>query len=590
MSYTITTVAEMMGRINKTLYIPGIQRPYVWEPEQIIRLFDSLMRRYPIGTLLLWNLPAANRGDWKVYRFIENFWSGEIHNDEASVPEDRACTLVLDGQQRLTSLLVGLKGTYTVKKKFQRRRNADAWSEIALHIDLAHAAESDDDVDDEDNPLAEHYRFQFFPVDEKPRNKLGELWFEVSFIMSASDEAALERIEQSWIENNTQLSPEQKAIARENLRRLWEMVWRDDAIAYFTESTSSYDRVLDIFIRANDGGTRLSREDLLMSVITLRWQQFNARGETESLIAALTDQLQPKRAIQRKFLLRSALFLNNLNFTIQVKNFTPANIALLEETWDEVKQSLLFAARWLREKGLYGECLTSINVAMLLAYYFKHSGVARGETALSEENAERIRQWVIAVQFQGLMGTQVNSTLADFRNVIRRTRDVAAEFPVQEIGRIFSKRGRQYGFNEEWVDRFCSHELNGMTSEKLLSLLYGKDLAVHGLKPVPLVQPRFFMPEELRRAGLPDALHPSVQQHANKLVLSVALNEHEANQYYSLPFEQWVQTLTREQLAQHHLPEEMVQEGLRSLPELINQRKKLIARRLTAQLPELTTS
>ena len=82
MSYTITSVAETLNRINKDLFIPGIQRPYVWTQDQIIRLFDSLMRKYPIGTLLLWDLPKQSRGDWEIYRFIENFWEGDIHNDQ----------------------------------------------------------------------------------------------------------------------------------------------------------------------------------------------------------------------------------------------------------------------------------------------------------------------------------------------------------------------------------------------------------------------------------------------------------------------------------------------------------------------------
>jgi uncharacterized protein with ParB-like and HNH nuclease domain len=327
MSYTITTVAETLNRINKDLYIPGIQRPYVWTQDQIIRLFDSLMRKYPVGTLLLWDLPAQSRGDWEIYRFIENFWEGDIHNDQIQVDADAPCTLVLDGQQRLTSLLIGMKGTYMVRQKRKRRSNADAWDEVALHIDLAHAAEGDDEVDDNDNPLQEHYRFAFFDVNKHPKQEPGELWFELSFILGTGNEEALERTSRSWIDNNTSLTERQRVTARANLNRLWEMAWKDQAIAYFTEFSDSYDRVLDIFIRANDGGTKLSRSDLLMSVITLRWEQFNAREETENLLKELTELLQPKRSIQREFLLRSALFLNNLNFTIQVKNFTPSNIS-----------------------------------------------------------------------------------------------------------------------------------------------------------------------------------------------------------------------------------------------------------------------
>lgn len=587
MSYTITSVAETLNRINKDLFIPGIQRPYVWTQDQIIRLFDSLMRKYPIGTLLLWDLPKQSRGDWEIYRFIENFWEGDIHNDQFDVGPDAPCTLVLDGQQRLTSLLIGMKGTYVVRKKRKRRSNADAWDEVALHIDLAHAPEGEDEVDDEDSPLAEHYRFAFFDVSKRPKPNPGELWFEISFILSAEDEQSLARVSRSWIDDNTSLNEHQKSVARANLRRLWEMAWKDQAIAYFTEYSNSYDRVLDIFIRANDGGTRLSRSDLLMSVITLRWEQFNAREETENLIKELSELLQPKRAIQREFLLRCALFLNNLNFTIQVKNFTPSNIGRLEENWDEVKNSLLFTAKWLRSVGIYGEALSGVNTAMLLSYYFHHVGISTGQATLTEDNAERIRQWIITLQFQRLLSLQINSTLSDFRNMVRRLPTGEADFPVTEAARMFSRNGRQFGFSAEWVNRYCDLEMKSVESEKLLSILYEEDLAANRLRPVPLVQPRYFMPEELRRAGIPDALHPSLQQHSNKLGIALALSEDEASQYYQLPFEQWVQTLTPDQVARHRLPTDIVQAGVGDLPEIIHQRRKLIAEHLVGRMPEV---
>ena len=365
------------------------------------------------------------------------------------------------------------------------------------------------------------------------------------------------------------------------------MVWQDQAIAYFTEFSNSYDRVLDIFIRANDGGTKLSRSDLLMSVITLRWEQFNARDETEKLIKKLSDLLQPKRAIQREFLLRSALFLNNLNFTIQVKNFTPVNIRRLEDHWDDVKRSLLFTAEWLRSSGLYSESLTGINVVMLLAYYFKHMGIVDRENPLTEQNTERIRQWVIILQFQRMMSMHINATLSDFRNVVRRLPIGKADFPLEETGRMFSRNGRQFGFNGEWVNKFCGTTLGSVESEKLLSLLYNKDLAANGLQPVPLVQPRYFMPEELRRAGIPDALHPSLQQHSKTLGIAVALSERERNDYYQLPFDQWVQTLTQEQIKIHRLPNDITGYGINNLPELIQKRQRIIADYLMTAIPEV---
>ena len=218
MSYSITTVAETLGKINNGLYLPEIQRPYVWTTDQVISLFDSLMRKYPIGTLMYWALPEQSRGDWLVYQFVESFWQGDIHNEQIELPKEAPCTLILDGQQRLTSILIGLKGTYIIRKKRKRRSSVDAWDEMALHIDLTHSPEGDDAVDDEDSPLAEHYHFHFFDVAKRPKNDNGELWFELSFFVTAPDKESLRQIEISWIDNNSALNDEQKLIARANCR------------------------------------------------------------------------------------------------------------------------------------------------------------------------------------------------------------------------------------------------------------------------------------------------------------------------------------------------------------------------------------
>lgn len=82
MGYQTTTIAETLTRINHELFIPAIQRPFVWMPEQIICLFDSLMRGYPIGSLMFWELPESSRDDWEIYSFVKYFQQGSIHNDE----------------------------------------------------------------------------------------------------------------------------------------------------------------------------------------------------------------------------------------------------------------------------------------------------------------------------------------------------------------------------------------------------------------------------------------------------------------------------------------------------------------------------
>ena len=73
MAYQSDTIATVINRLNTQYFLPAIQREFVWQPEQIIQLFDSIMRGYPISSFLFWELKPENRDKWEIYKFIENF-------------------------------------------------------------------------------------------------------------------------------------------------------------------------------------------------------------------------------------------------------------------------------------------------------------------------------------------------------------------------------------------------------------------------------------------------------------------------------------------------------------------------------------
>jgi len=52
MSYKSDTIATVLKRLNVNYFLPVIQREYVWHQDQIIQLFDSIMRSYPVGSFL----------------------------------------------------------------------------------------------------------------------------------------------------------------------------------------------------------------------------------------------------------------------------------------------------------------------------------------------------------------------------------------------------------------------------------------------------------------------------------------------------------------------------------------------------------
>ncbi|MDE2852430.1 MAG: DUF262 domain-containing protein [Acidobacteriota bacterium] len=102
---------------RKEFVLPAIQREFVWRADQIERLFDSLMRGYPIGAFLFWRVAAANVSEYNFFDFVRNYHEkNRRHNEPLPEPlHERDLVAVLDGQQRLTALNIGLRGSHATK-------------------------------------------------------------------------------------------------------------------------------------------------------------------------------------------------------------------------------------------------------------------------------------------------------------------------------------------------------------------------------------------------------------------------------------------------------------------------------------------
>jgi len=98
---------------NDQIVLPAMQRPFVWKEDRVYRLIDSLLRDFPIGAIMLWNTSTLER-----YRRILRDIDTEAPQIFAYETSPGSKHLVLDGQQRLTSLFVAFKGTYNHRRLF----------------------------------------------------------------------------------------------------------------------------------------------------------------------------------------------------------------------------------------------------------------------------------------------------------------------------------------------------------------------------------------------------------------------------------------------------------------------------------------
>ena len=111
------TVRDALQRIEgRQLRMPAIQREFVWRQQQIADLFDSLVRGFPIGSFLLWAVEPETVRSFQFYGFIRDFHRrDQVHASKDDPMPGQGLTAVLDGQQRLTALHIGLRSSFAEK-------------------------------------------------------------------------------------------------------------------------------------------------------------------------------------------------------------------------------------------------------------------------------------------------------------------------------------------------------------------------------------------------------------------------------------------------------------------------------------------
>jgi len=472
MGYRAEPIAAAIKALNDQYYLPAIQREFVWKPEQIISLFDSIMRGYPISSFLFWQLNEENRDKWEAYRFIENAKQGGTHNELANVDGVHQMMLVLDGQQRLTSLLVGLRGTYTTKIKYRRWDDPSAWVKQRLHIDLL----KDPRKAVEDNGGAEegiYYGLSFMA--DTPESDTEHHWFRIGKILDFDSEDAFYEFRDQEVEKlPDDVTKRQISIFQRNMERLYRAVWKDEVIAFYTEQDQDYDRVLDIFVRANEGGTKLSKSDLLLSMVTSKWGGINAREEIFGFVDRINTELTRRNDFDKDFIMKTCLVVTDLPVAYKVQNFNNQNLQKIRDRWDDIKSAIERAVDLVNFFGIDRDNLTSANALIPLIYYLSHRPhlTLRGSTPFEATNCSRVRKWVGAALLNGVFGGSSDNILRDSRTVLEGLDGDETDFPADGINDVVERSGRTAYFDDYAVENVLQLTYGRMLTFLALTLVY----------------------------------------------------------------------------------------------------------------------
>lgn len=459
---TPLTIRKTLQRIGSKDYVlPAIQREFVWarEPERICRLFDSILRGYPIGTFLFWDVTPEYSTKFHFYEFMRD-WHEKTNRHNARLPIDdpRSLVAILDGQQRLTALNVGVHGSLTPRAKGKRTSAVDAYPPRHLYVDLLYEATEDDDL---------CYGFEFLTSAQATSPTEDEHWYRVKDILSLEDSDVS-------IFDYVQAHDLGDSQAFKVLSRLWKGINEDGVISYFEEDEQDLNRVLDIFVRVNSGGVVLTKSDLLLSIATAQFTERDAREEIHGLVDDL-NEVRFGFNFTKDLVLKTGLVLTDISdIGFAVDNFTAANMALLDKRWDEVDQALRIGVRLLASFGFSASTLPAGSVLIPIADYIHQRGLDESylksaQPAVAADRAT-IRHWVIrSILRPGIWGSALDQLLRALHQIVR---DTTGPFPVEQIETEMAKRGKSLTFDDALIDDLVDSPYKHKRTFALLTLLY----------------------------------------------------------------------------------------------------------------------
>jgi hypothetical protein len=455
------TIENVLAEINSGKYLlPAIQREFVWDPEQILALVDSLMRGYPIGSFLLWDVEPESTKTFTFYNFITNFHEKDApYATTATILSGRGLTAVLDGQQRLTSLNIAFYGSHAQKKKGAWASKIGAYPKRRVYLNLA------DEVEPEELGLRYDLRFL---TDQDAARQDGEpdRWFLLHDIFQLADSgpAIMAELMKRGVDLN---------VGFERLYRLYDAVRVVKPINWYLEQDQDSDKVLDIFVRVNSGGTTLSQSDLLLSMATNQWEHLDAREEVRRVVQELNDGGSREFRFSKDVVLKAALMVAGVNLQFRVSNFTRDNMAKVEGSWEQSKRSLIAAATLLGRFGYHARTLTADSVLLPLTYFFSRLEKPQAfleSTAFVSERDE-LRAWVARSLLKpGIWGSGLDTLLARLRTAIDD--NPGPNFPVNAIERELSTLGKSLNFQDAELDDVLALRYSGPRTFAALSLLY----------------------------------------------------------------------------------------------------------------------
>lgn len=382
--YTIQSLVGMVERGE--LRLPEMQREYVWRATRVRDLLDSLYRGYPSGVILAWE------------------------SDEVVATTDFAVAtnatspvrplLLLDGQQRLTSLSAVLRGLPVNvrgrKKPVEILFNLDHPDDLNYVTDVYE--DSDEDIEPQDEQeldIQERFKRMTFVVSSSAL-KASENWVNVSDIFKLSDSEILKSSGLSgWDDPRYQRYADRlKAV-----RAIADYQYRMDIL----ERSKSYEEVTEIFVRVNSLGAKLRGSDLALAQITARWRgSLEVFREFQEEIDSLGFQLDLGVFVRTLV----SLTTNQSKFA----GISSIRLDQLQNGWVQTRKAFTHAINYAKSNlDIDSQTVLSSPLLLITTAYW----ASKLNYEISNEESKAFRRWFLTANAKGRYSRGSSETLLD---------------------------------------------------------------------------------------------------------------------------------------------------------------------------------
>jgi len=242
-------------------------------------------------------------------------------------------------------------------------------------------------------------------------------------------------------------------------------------ISYFLEEDQELDKVLQIFIRINSGGTKLSYSDLLLSIATAQWEEKDAREVIHEFVDDI-NSIGSGFNFNKDIVLKSCLVLSDFSdIRFKVDNFTKSNMRVIEQNWDQISKAFRSSVELVSKLGFSRENLSANNALIPISYFIYKNNFENSilHNQSREDDRKAIKEWLARVLLKGTFGGTPDSLYPVMRNLINNH---IGRFPLQEIINEYKGKRKSISFSEDDIDSILDLNYGSSKAFCALSLLY----------------------------------------------------------------------------------------------------------------------